>query len=170
MENNELEQISLEPLKDIDVRLTEDEIYTCLKKTFHRSEKTSWVESAVLLIVFVYSLIGFITDANHAFSSIGVAISALLILAALWLVPIWHSRNSAKKLMENEPVMKLKIYEDRLVFGDENSVTIGYNEYQPVLCGNLIILSIGTQMIGIPRRLTGEDGWNLLLQKFQLDK
>lgn len=170
MENNKLEQISSDPLKDIEIRLTEEEVYTCLKKTFHRSEKASWVESVILLFVFIYSVVGYITDANHAFSSLGIAIAALLILAAIWLVPVWHSRYTAKKVMENEPAMKLKIYDDRLVFGDENSVTIGYNDYQPILCGDLIILAFGAQTIGIPRRLTGEDGWNLLLQKFQLNK
>lgn len=168
MEQDEKEAASSGPLKELEIRLTEDEIYTCLKKTFHRNEKTVWVESVVLLLVLIYSMVGFLTDAGHAFSSLGVAVAALAILAVIWLVPLWHCRFTARRVKEEGPVMKMKIYDDCLAIGEGNGRTVGFQECQPILCGDLLILSIGAQAVGIPRRLAGEDGWNLLAQKFQL--
>lgn len=169
MENNEIQGISVQPLFSVNIRLNEDEIVTCLRKTSKRSKKSSWFQTVLLLLVVFNCIFSFLTDDKKTFSTLGIAVAALIVVAIIWLVPPLHNRYIAKQEMQSDSSeLKLKVYEDTLVFGNETSTSFGFTECRPILCDKLIVLSIGTQVVGIPRRLLSEEEWSLLLVKLKL--
>lgn len=169
LENNEIQESSFSPLFRVNIQMTEDEIVTCLKKTSRRSKKLSWFQTILLLLVIFNCIFGFITDVRKTTSTLWIGVAALAVIGVIWIFPPLYHRHIAREELRTDPIdLCMKVYDDQVVFGEETEKSYEYGECKPILCDNLIVLSIGTQVIGVPRRLLKEDEWNLLLNKFQL--
>ena len=153
------------PLLELQIQLTQKEIFACLRETRRAGKGRLWVQTAILLLVFVYSIVPYIYSENHESSSLFIAVVSIAVIIAMWLVPEWQYRMEAKRKTAEGANLSLTVYEDKLVFVGENPVTIKPHGCKIKITDDLLILTIGSELIGIPRRLTDEDGWKLLREK-----
>lgn len=145
------------PLCDVDVRLTEEEIARCLAADNRRSPARLWMQTGLLALMAVYWTVGYATDPAHSVSSLVPAAACVLLLIALWTVPAMLIRRRAHTLASDAAALRVRIYADRAVFGDDRPHTVYLHGIEPVFSEDLLMLNIGQQTVGIPRRLTGEE-------------
>lgn len=159
------------PLLEMDYRLNHDEILACLKLDFKlNGTMKKRIQIILLILMTVFFITGYIMSGFKTHSSLFMAFASLLIIAAIWFVPQWHISHQAKLLAEDGSKLHFRLYENEIVFDGNNIVAMAISECKPFLYGNMLILEIGREIIGIPCRAAGEDGYRLLLDKFGMSR
>lgn len=166
-ENNDSEQ-SDQSLLDIEIRLTKQEIVTCLQATSGRSIRRQIVQTVILIIIFITCILSYFVEGMKTTGSLITAIASVVILAVLWLIPFWHDRFTAGQIASEQPIVRLKLYDDKIIFGGQNAI-FPLKSCRPTVCGDILILEIGHEIVGIPRRIAGEEGFEILMKKFELE-
>ncbi len=168
MEDREEKEEKNQPLLTLRIRLEECEIYQCLMLGTRRAGKArNVVESVILGLMAVYCGAAFLLDETKEPVSLMLAVISLAVVAAIWLVPPLRMKHEARRIAEQKNVVYLSLYETQAAFGREKEKFVEYAACRPVLGEGMLVLEIGRELVGIPRRLTDEAGWELLCEKFR---
>jgi hypothetical protein len=156
------------PLLELDYRLNRDEIKAVLQHDNRiNSRWIKIIQTAVLAVLAGYFLIGFITDQNRNFSGIVMSCISLLIIVLIWISPKIQINNKLLLEEQNEIEIHLRLFDEKIRFSKSNVFAI--SECKLFKDGDTLILDTGQQLVGIPKRVAGEEGFNLLLDKFDLN-
>ncbi len=156
------------PLLTLRIRMQENEIYRCLLLGTRRAGPARRIaESVILGVMAVYCGAAYLLDEQKASASLLLALLSLAVLAAIWLVPPLRMRSAARQIAGQENEVFLSLYDKEAAFGKKNPKYIAYSSCRALLGEGLLVLEIGRELVGIPRRLTDPAGWSLLLEKFQ---
>lgn len=163
-----MDEHSEAPLLQLRVRLEKPEIYACLMRGTRRAGKLrNGIQSALLLLVAVNCVAAFVLDEKKDPASLGIAVVALLVLAAIWITPPFRMKYEAGLLAERGDEIQLALYAEEAVFGGKRQSYVSYGECRATADDTLLVLEIGGELIGIPRRATDGRGWALLMEKFR---
>lgn len=156
------------PLLQLRVRLEKPEIYACLMRGTRRAGRLrNGIQSALLLLVAVNCVAAFVLDEKKDPAPLGIAAVALLVLAAIWITPPFRMKHEAGLLAERGDEIHLALYAEEAVFGRKRQSAVSYGECRATADDALLVLEIGGELIGIPRRATDDRGWTLLMEKFR---
>ena len=152
----------------LDIRMTEEEIRRCLEAGVRRAGKGRVIaETVVLLVLTVYCIVAYFLDESRQLSSLLLALIALAVVAALWIVPPVRFRSLARREAEEGKTVRLILDGDTLRFGaGETPVEVPASRCRPIWRDELLVLEISGELVGVPRRVTGEDGWQRLCAVF----
>lgn len=159
-------------LVDTVICLTREEIFTCLKAgSSRRAGRGRLVVQSVLLgLMAVYCFGGYFLSGGQSITSLMIGVAALIVLAALLLLPPLILRRSAEKEAAQEKCLRLRADEQALYFGEEPE-RYPYTECHAEAVENLLLLRFqGGVLVGIPRRLTGEEGFAFLRSRLLGDE
>lgn len=109
------------------------------------------VESAVLFLLAVWCIVPVFVQGTKALSSLFLGLLALLLLAALWLVPEWRAWHLSRLEAQDRPPTRLRVYEEGLRYGEAEEIHAFGTEILSSLPG-LFVLRYGTQLMPIPHR------------------
>lgn len=154
-----------EPRVDLSLRLTEAEILTCLKYGANRRAGRGRLitQSVLLVLMAAYCIGGFFLSGMQSVPSLLIGVAALAVMAAMLAVPELMLRSSAKKEAAQEKCLRLRAYDEGLYFGSEETDRFAYADCRAQEVENLLLLRFqGGILVGIPRRLTDEAGWDYL--------
>lgn len=155
------------PLLDLEIQLSKREILNCLKVTSKKNKSRNIIQSVILVIVFAVSITSYFMDNMKYTQSLWIALASMIVFAIMWLVPRWHDRFTASQIAFEQPVVKLRLYEDTIDFSG-NKAKFPLRSCIPTLYGDLLVLEVGREIVGIPRRAAGEEEFAILLKKFGL--
>ncbi|HJD23096.1 MAG TPA: hypothetical protein H9694_03010 [Firmicutes bacterium] len=156
------------PLLTLRIRMQENEIYRCLLLGTRRAGPARRIaESAILGVMAVYCGAAYLLDEQKASASLLLALLSLAVLAAIWLVPPLRMRSAARRIAGQENEVVLSLYGKEAAFGKKNPKYIAYSSCRALLGEGLLVIEIGRELVGIPRRLTDPAGWSLFLEKFR---
>ena len=163
-----MDEHSEAPLLQLRVRLEKPEIYACLMRGTRRAGRLrNGIQSALLLLVAVNCVAAFVLDEKKDPAPLGIAAAALLVLAAIWITPPFRMKHEAGLLAERGDEIHLALYAEEAVFGRERQSAVSYGECRATADDTVLVLEIGGELIGIPRRSTDDRGWALLMEKFR---
>ncbi|HIW74596.1 MAG TPA: hypothetical protein H9684_09745 [Firmicutes bacterium] len=164
----ETEREDRQPLLTLRVRMEEKEIYRCLMLGTRRAGPArNIVQSVILGLLAVYCGAAYLLDEAREPVSLMLTVISLLVLAAIWVTPPLRMRSEARRIAEQGNELFLSLYEKEAAFGRENPKYAAYSACRAAVDGELLVLEIGRELVGIPRRVTDEAGWVLLLEKFR---
>lgn len=156
------------PLLQLRIRLEEPEIYACLMRGTHRAGRVrNGIQSAFLLLVAANCIAAFLLDEKKDPMPLVLTGIALLVLAAIWLTPPFRMKHEARQLAERGEEIQLALYAEKTIFGRERKIAVPYGECRATVGDSLLVLEIGRELVGVPRRATDEAGWALLMEKFR---
>lgn len=159
-----------EPLLTLEYTLTEPEL-TALLLSRDGSRRTRFLVFSVLLgLISAYQLTGWITSDGKPAAALLTGLLAAVVIPVLWLAPRAHARQTARRLRQELPPVRLALTGEGFRFGGEPGVPVAFADCEPSLCGDLLILDIAApsasaQSVGVPRRAAGDEGFALLLEK-----
>ena len=164
----EIQEQARTPLLTLRIRMNEEEIYQCLMLGTRRAGPARNIaESVILGVMAVYCGAAYLLDGAREPVSLMLAVLSLLIIAAIWLVPPLRMKHEARQIAAQGNEVFLSLYEEEAAFGRENPQYVPYSSCRAVVGGEMLALAIGYQLVGIPRRVTDEEGWGTLMEKFQ---
>jgi hypothetical protein len=159
----------MEPLAEWTYSCTEEEIYRCLKRGELRraGPVRVGIQTAVLLLLTAYCLIGYFTGDRSDARPLVVGILAAMLAIILLFVPEWRFRHDAAREAALEKQMHVFLFESGLAFGTPEEI-LPFAECRPRLFEDMAVLRFqGGALAAIPRRaMTGEE-WGLLCEKLQ---
>ena len=147
---------------------TADEWRRGLMKTQTRrtSRAADIAKTVILLLLCLYCWIPFFWDGGRAWDSFAVGLLALLLLAALWIVPPLALKREAAKIAKSGQTVRLTVTEIGLGFGEGDR----YRELPFSAIGasadpDLLTLTFdGGAMLVLPRRCVEPD-WDYLCEQ-----
>ena len=159
---------STEPLWDLTYTLTREDIYRCVKAgDIRRVGKTGTiVETVILGMMAVYCLTAFFLVGMEEGMPLFLGAASLVIIAAIWTVPELRYRRTAETQGENRVPNRVRIMEEGLVFGTDETV-FPYGTERAVCLSDMWVLRYGYQLIALPKRALPEDCRKFLEEKFR---
>ena len=124
-------------------------------------------KTAVLAVLVLYCWIPFFLDGCREWNSFFLGVVALLLMAALWIVPAISFSRDARRIADAGTTVRLTVTDDALGFGEgERFTQIPFSEIEarpdPAL---LALIFEGGQMTVLPRRCFAEEEWQFLCDR-----
>ena len=153
---------------DIVYTPTREDIYRALKHGDIRRVGTAGrvVESVVLGLLAVWCIVPFFAQGAEALGSLLLGLVALVLLAALWLVPEWRARHLSRQESQDRRPTRLRVYDDGLRYGEGEEIHAFGTEVLTSLPG-LYILRYGRELVPLPHRVLPEDCLAFLRGKWE---
>lgn len=147
---------------------TREELYRTLKfGDVRRVGKAGRiVETVVLALLAVWCIVPFIAQGFEALSSLVLGLLALVLLAALWLVPEWRARALSRQESRDRRPTRLRVYDEGLRYGEAEEIHAFGTETLTSLPG-LYVLRYGTELMPLPHRALPEDCLAFLREKWE---
>lgn len=134
--------------------------------TGHVSKLRLILQSVALAVVGGASLYDYITIQPRRGLSLFIAIAALVVGVAQWMVMPLFRRSSVNQQLAENPTIHLALFEDALGFGQgENQLVFTYENCGIIPVEGMLILRVGQEFVGLPDRVIGEDNRLLLIEK-----
>lgn len=154
---------------ELRIRLTREELYACMTGRQERKagKLRLIVETVLLGLVAAYCLTAFFLSGMTSLPSLLIGLAALLIAAAIWVVPVMVDRYDAGQEFAKKKVLRVRVYPEGLGFGSEDTFQfVPYAECCARFCKEMILLDFeGGVMVALPKRQTGEALWALLIER-----
>lgn len=155
--------------------LTQDETYSALLRSAKMPSKTRLiVQTVILVLLSIYCFIGFGLSGrssiapNKDYTSLGIGIAALVLLAVMWLFPIVYFKFEAKNINKTAKPVTLDVYKDKLVFGGDYPVISQVDKYTYSKFDDMVIIFPGSDVVAVPKRTVTAEQWDIFLQLLQL--
>lgn len=157
---------TMEPLWDLTYTLTREDIYRCVKAgDIRRVGRTGTiVETVILGIMAVYCLAAFFLEGMKEGMSLFLGVSSLVLMAAIWAVPELRYRRMADSQSENRAPTRVRVLEEGLTFGADDTV-FNYGTERAIRLSDMWVLRYGTQLIALPCRVMPEECRDYLARK-----
>lgn len=155
----------------ISYQLNEQEHYQAMQLTLRRASKGRLIfQAALLAVLAAFCLADFImAPAPKPAIRLVIAITAIVLIPAQWLLPNWQFRRVARETAARGATLHLSIQPDAIrVEQGEQAVHVPHAEWEQKLSvypkQQLAVLQIDQeQWIAIPRRVLPPESWELLL-------
>lgn len=141
-------------------QLTEAELSRVFDRAYagHAGKLRLIVQSLLMAVVGILSLIDFIAITPHRGMSLFIAIAALVVGVAQWLVMPFFRRSSVKQQLEEHATIHLSIYEKGIGFGEgERRMMFAFDSCHLIEDPDILILKVNQEFVGIPNRVLSED-------------
>ncbi len=147
---------------------TQEELYRALKYgDIRRVGKAGRiVESVILGLLAVWCIVPFIAQGAEALNSLLLGLLALILLAALWLVPEWRARSLSRQEARDRRPTRIRVYDEGLRYGEAEEIHAFGTEVLTTLPG-LYILRYGTELMPLPHRALPDDCLAFLREKWE---
>ena len=140
-------------LNEAELRRVFDRAYTG-----HAGKGRLVVQSVLMAVVGIISLIDFIAVQPRRGFSLFVAIAALVVGVAQWLVMPLFRRSSVKQQLAEDATVHLSIFEKGIGFGEGDRLMVfPFDKYRLIADDDLLILQMDHEFVGIPQRVISED-------------
>lgn len=124
------------------------------------------VQSILMAVVGVVSLIDFIAIKPHRGMSLFIAIAALVVGVAQWLVTPLFRRSSVKQQLAENETIRLSVFEQGLGFGEGEWMRfVPFDRCRLIEEKDLLIVQIDHEFVGIPTRVIREDTGRFLIDR-----
>jgi len=142
----------------ISVQLTKKELQQCWACGDRYGKRIIYT---VLLSVLLLNNVFVLCTAPIDGTVVVVSILLVCAIAVLWLQPWWQQRRAVQEAAGS--VLWVSTYDGGMYIGQQTPVWVDWEECRPCLVGDLMVLQIDDQRIGIPRRVLSEEEWQWLL-------
>jgi len=159
----------LQPVFSGEYSLTRDEIRRVLVSTARRPGKVRMrIQTVLLLLVAVFGIISFFVFEPHEKRSLVTSIIAVIVLAVMRLLPGWYFWYEAGNIEKSLSSTKLTVYPERVVFDGEVPRSLPVEKCVLVKSefDDLMVLSIGSESVGMPRRVMTAEQWDTVKVMF----
>jgi len=159
----------LQPVFSGEYSLTREEIHRVLLSTARRPGKIRmWVQTALLSLVAVAGIISFFAFEPHENRSLVMAAIAMIVLVIMRVLPGWYFWYEAGNIEKSLSSTKLTIFPERVMFDGEvpRSLSVGECTLAKSEFDDLLVLCIGSESVGVPRRVMTVDQWDTVKAMF----
>ena len=151
------------PVFSGEYKLSRAETGTLLKETAGRPGKVRMlVQSGLLVLVSVTGFVSWLLSDAADSMSLTIGVISLVVLAAMWLVPLLYFWIEAGNIESSMPLVNLTIYHDRIVFGGSLLREVVTEECELLKRDDMLIITVGRESVGLPRRVVTEEQWKSL--------
>ncbi|MFA9379528.1 MAG: YcxB family protein [Acetanaerobacterium sp.] len=141
--------------------LSEAEIRSAVKTTYiRRSLVIRIVQSAALIIIFLMYLQAVIVEPSYT-TGVVMAVISLLVLAAVWAVPLFQANASTKRSVNDRFAYELEFYDKAIVVqeSERSASRVAYEDSHLLDSRDFFILLVsrGTGLYCVPKRVLNEE-------------
>lgn len=147
--------------------LNKEELGTIFEKAYtgHASKPRLIIQSVVMAVVGIISLVDYIAVQPRRGMSLFIAIAALVVGVAQWLImPAFRWSSVRQQLAENTTI-HLSVYEKGIGFGQgERMLIFPFDKCQLITEKDLLIVVVNHEFVGIPNRIISDDDRVFLME------
>ncbi len=138
-----------------------------LTRVRRSSKGADIAKTGILGLMTLYCWIPFFLDGCREWQSFFVGLVALLLAAAIWVVPALSTRRDAKGIAAAGQTIHLTVTDEGLGFGrDESYILLPYAEIDAQHTPTLLALTFaGGQMAVLPKRCVEAAAWEFVCDR-----
>lgn len=160
-----------EPLQNLHVQLTQEEILFCVRAGSGRTASRGrlWAQTVILALLAVYCIAAFFISGMEVIATLLIGLAAAALGAVMWIVPEARNRHIASREAEQNKTLHVRVYEDAFGFGDgEAFERLAFEDCRAQRYEDMLLLRFqGGFLVGIPRRLLSGDGWEQMCDRLK---
>lgn len=134
--------------------------------TGRMSKRRLMVQSVLMAVVGGTSLYDYVTIQPRRSMSLFLAVAALAVGVAQWVVPALFRRSAVNRQLAENATVHLALFDKALGFGQgDGQMVFSFEECRVIPVDGMLIVRIGQEFVGIPDRVIGEDNRRLLTEQ-----
>lgn len=131
----------------------------------HAGKTRLIIQSVLMAVIGGFSLVDFIAITPRRSMSLFIAIAALVVGVAQWLVMPLFRRSAVNQQLKDKTCIHLSVYEKGLGFGEgERQMIVPFENCRLLTAPEMLIVQVHQEFVGIPYRVLSEDD-RLILQE-----